>query len=166
MKLKIISSKNFDDYFKNIFEDKKKNDVISGRYDFESIEVNNKINFLFKKFIDVPNFESLTFKILYWEKDNIIEEFFNSNDINDYLITNNYLGEEKPGEVFIDNKKFNNIFFDNLLVNHFNYEKALEPSINIRVQICINYEDCLSLLDIYDDRGLNVYYIGYGNDIN
>jgi len=35
---------------------------------------------------------------------------------------------------------------------------AKEPSFNIRVQLSINTNNSIILLDIYDDRGFDIYF--------
>ena len=54
---------------------------------------------------------------------------------------------------------FDEKIFRQLLTNHFNYETAEDPSLNIRVQICLNEETEIRLLDIYDDRGFDAYVL-------
>jgi hypothetical protein len=40
---------------------------------------------------------------------------------------------------------------------------AEEPSLNLRIQICLTQEKGIVLLDIYDDRGFDVYFINKTN---
>ena len=50
-------------------------------------------------------------------------------------------------------------FLRSILLRHFNFELAKEPSLNIRVQLAVNNKEKFSILfDIYDDRGCYVYY--------
>ena len=154
----LIDSQNFKDTFDKLLRNKKGDNIVTGRYDLESLKINDKILFIFEAFIKNKDVRGITYNLLYWEKDGLIKGFLDSKKKENYLIFRNYSGEAIPGEILLDQKEIEFSFFQSLLINHFNHELALEPSINLRVQICINYKNKYLLLDIYDDRGFDIYY--------
>jgi len=103
--------------------------------------------------------KNITYKLIYWEKNEIISEFIKNNTKSEFKITSLYRNGELPGVLFINEKGIDENFFNTLLMNHFNYEMAESPSLNLRVQLFIHHDDLLTLLDIYDDRGVNVFLI-------
>lgn len=152
----IINSKNFNQKFSKILNTKKGENIIWGRYDIESVGIEEKNNFIIK--LISGQIIGVTYKILFWDNDEIIQNFINTNYKGNYSILTNYANGEEPGILYIDDIDLNNFFFDKLLTNHFNYELAKDPSLNIRIQICINYINHIKLLDIYDDRGFDIYF--------
>lgn len=66
---------------------------------------------------------------------------------------------ENKLNIFIDDGILDISFLKSILNNHFNFEMAKEPSQNLRVQISVNLDNIIILLDIYDDRGFDIYYI-------
>ena len=83
-------------------------------------------------------------------------------NVTEYWLNTSYRNEEDPGILYIDMDSFDEKVFRNLLTNHFNYEMAEDPSLNMRVQICLNEKNGTRLLDIYDDRGFDVYVLAGG----
>lgn len=156
-----VDSRNFDEKFDSVLKEKKGQNIIKGRFDIEPVELKLKLDFVFHFFKSFKDISTLTYKILFWEKDNIIESLleFSKGKI---IKTISYKMEEYPGIIFIDDENLDKIFLEKLLINHFNYEMAENPSLNMRVQICINHKDYITLLDIYDDRGFDVYYFDNG----
>jgi hypothetical protein len=155
-----IDSKNFDKNFKEVLENKKGQNFIYGRYDLESVRFELKSIFIIQFLFSLKSLESLTYKILFWEKEERIKSFFLSDFKNKkYEITTSYMNGQNPGILYIDDRLLDKAFLKALLDNHFNYEMAVEPSLNMRVQICINQEDFNILMDIYDDRGFDIYYL-------
>ena len=70
-----------------------------------------------------------------------------------------YKNGARAGVIFIKEKAFDPNFLRSVLLHHFNFELAKEPSLNIRVQLAANNKEKFSILfDIYDDRGCYVYY--------
>jgi len=76
-----------------------------------------------------------------------------------YKKTSSYKNGKQPGNIFTDEEVLDISFLKLLLSNHFNFEMAKEPSLNIRVQLCVNLHSFIILLDIYDDRGFDIYFI-------
>ena len=70
-----------------------------------------------------------------------------------------YKNGKRAGVIFIDDRILDESFLKSVLDNHFNFEMAKEPSQNLRVQICVNLNNIIMLLDIYDDRGFDIYYV-------
>ena len=95
------------------------------------------------------------YKILFWEKDEVLENclaFWN------YKKIKSYKNGIKPGIIFVEQDKIDTEFIDFILLRHFNFELAKEPSLNIKVQFFIKFDDQFSMLfDIYDDRGFYAY---------
>jgi hypothetical protein len=155
-----IDSVSFDKKLGGILKTKEGKNLIKGRFDIESIQLKHKADFLISFISLQEEIFSITYKILFWEKDEVIERFFNLNfSPKQYKINKTYRGGKLPGSVFVDESGIDKIFLKTLLDSHFNYEMAKEPSLNIRVQLCINVKDIVVLLDIYDDRGFYIYYL-------
>jgi hypothetical protein len=159
-KIMNINSHNFDANFKKILLDKSGENFIRGRYDIEGIQLKNKSGFVIQMLHAIKEIKSITYKILFWETDKTINDFFNLNfNHKTYQIVANYTGKEIPGVLFVDDEKFDKNFTKVLLNTHFNYELAVSPSLDLRVQICINNVDnFIFLLDVYDDRGFDIYH--------
>lgn len=154
-----IDSKNFDKEFSKLLTNKKGENVANGRVDIENISLINKPNFIVSLLQSYSKVFQITYKILFWEKDEVMSGFFNS----DFKIHTSYKNGKVPGVIFIDDDKINEELVKSLLINHFNYEMAEEPSLNLRIQICLTQEKGIVLLDIYDDRGFDVYFINKTN---
>ncbi len=156
-----ITSKNFDKSLGELLKTKKADNVAKGRFDLEPIELTKKSSFIIDFLSSIKSIESLTYKILFWEKDSLIENFIKLNSSKDdsFKITLSYKNDQPSGVAFLESKKIDKHFLKVLLDNHFNYEMAVDPSLNLRVQICINQKNIITVMDIYDDRGFDIYYI-------
>lgn len=159
MKQEMIDSSKFDTFFQNLLKVEKHNKTIIAKYDIEPVKQQEKIDFIEYIINSFKPFFSITYKILFWEKSEIIQQFIDSNKEKTFLRLTNYKGGKDSGTVFVDDDYFDKTFFEALLINHFNFEMAEDPSMNIRVQICISSESKISIIDIYDDRGFNIYYL-------
>lgn len=153
----IVNSENFDKKFKALLVNKNKKSVIKLKFDFESVCVGKKIE-LIKFLISNKNLVgNIVYKILFWEKDEALENclaFWN------YKKIKSYKNGIKPGIIFVEQDKIDTKFIDFILLRHFNFELAKEPSLNIKVQFFIKFNDQFSMLfDIYDDRGFYAYYL-------
>jgi hypothetical protein len=153
-----VNSKNFDNQFSAVLENKGGKNVITGRFDIEPVDLISKLDFIIQ-FFSLQLVTGITYKILFWEKDHLIESLLKSMNVTEYWLNTRYNNEEAPGIIYIDMDAFDEKVFRSLLINHFNYEMAEDPSLNIRVQICLNEKNGTRLLDIYDDRGLDVYVL-------
>lgn len=153
-----ITSDNFDMKLGSILKNKISDNVVRARFDIQKIQHRAKLNFI-NDLIDSTNAVSITYKILFWEKSCKIIELPLFGEESKYLIRNEYNGGEFPGIVFLDSCKVNKDLLFNLLTNHFNYEQAKDPGLNIRLQIYIEYNCNAQLFDIYDDRGFDLYYL-------
>lgn len=160
MKLKVIDSKNFDKNFASLLETKKGKNIVKGRFDIEPIGLNKKIEFITRLLFSFKSVLSLTYKILFWEKDSVVQKLVKSNKEKTCQFVTSYKNGELPGVLFIDERTIDEAFLNKLLINHFNNEMAKNPSLNMRVQICVNHEEYITLFDIYDDRGFDIYYLG------
>ena len=132
--------------------------IIKGRFDIEPVPLVRKLDFIIQ-FFSLKLVGSLTYKILFWEKDDLLVSLMASINVTKYWLSTSYENGEAPGVLYIDFNTFDESVFRQLLIQHFNYEMAEDPSLNIRVQICLNEENQIKLLDIYDDRGFDVYVL-------
>lgn len=153
-----INSTNFDDQFRTLLENKKGDKVITGRFDIEPVGLINKIDFIIQ-FFSLKLIMGLTIKILFWENDSLLKNLMASMNVTKYQLVNSYKNGENPGILYIDMNVLEESVIRQLLINHFNYEMAQDPSLNIRVQICLVEENKITLLDIYDDRGFYIYVL-------
>jgi hypothetical protein len=159
MNVKHICSKNFDMNFTELLISKEKKNVIRGRFDITMVALDRKIKFILQLLSSFEIIE-VTYKILFWEQTEVVESFCQPYFGNKkYEISTSYSNKELPGVLYLEDDAINKIFLSVLLKNHFNYEMGELPALNIRVQICISQKDTSILLDIYDDRGFDVYYI-------
>ncbi len=154
-----INSENFDLKLLKLLKNKKGKNIATGRFDIENIELRKKADFIIKFILSIKSIISVTYKILYWEKDAILKAFFTNLGKNNFGISNSYRNGKLPGVVFTEEAVIDESFLKLLLENHFNYEMAKEPALNLRIQICINQEELITVLDIYDDRGFGVLYL-------
>ncbi len=160
MDLKIINSNNFDQNFKKLLKSKKGKNIAKGRFDIELIKIRAKEEFIIDLISSFNSIKCITYKILFWEKDKKIEDFFQMTFPNkNYKKVLSYKNDKQAGVIFIDDDMLDMFFLRLILNNHFNFEMAKEPSKNIRVQLCVNIDKYIVLLDIYDDRGFDIFYI-------
>jgi hypothetical protein len=159
---KKIDSKNFDVNFEKLLKTKKGRNVVKGRFDIEPIELEAKLDFIIHMLLSTKSFVSLTYKILFWEEGTRVQSLMKSYKGKTYSTVSSYKNKEQPGVIFIEEKIIDELFIKELLINHFNYEMAKDPSLNLRVQICVDQEDYITLFDIYDDRGFDIYYLSRG----
>ena len=157
---KYIDAENFDSRLKKIIDSKKGKNLVKGRFDLESIDFTKRSSFIVNLILSLMEKAAITYKILYWENTTEIKKIFNNNLYRKkYRMSLEYKDGETPGVIFIDQRKLNKMFLKSLLDIHFNYEMAIDPSLNMRVQICINQKEIITVLDIYDDRGFDIYYL-------
>lgn len=144
-------------FFCNILSKKKYRKSVYGKFDIEHVILSKKADFICNM-IKSLNIESVLCRILFWEKDEIIESFLKKQiSINEYVIYRGYNNKIMPGICFIQVSRDITSFLKILLTNHFNFELGKMKSLNVRVQICIDTKYNGYLLDIYDDRGFYMY---------
>lgn len=164
MKGEMINSKDFDLKFGKILKTKNGKNIAISRFDIENIDHSCKVDFIISFLFSLNNIIAITYKILHWEDDWKIEEFIKSNNLNKGFEKKlPYKNGKSPGIIFIDDEVLDKTFLIRLLNIHFNYEVALEPSQNLRIQLCVNLDSLIVLFDFYDDRGFDVYFINRGN---
>lgn len=160
MGMKIINSSSFDQSFKKLLKVKKGKNITRGRFDLEPIKLKAKAELIILLISSLKSIISITYKVLFWEEDIKIETFFKLNFPNKkFEKASPYKNGKEAGVFFIDDERLDISFLRLLLNNHFNFEMAKEPSQNVRVQLCVNLDNYIMLLDIYDDRGFDIYYI-------
>jgi hypothetical protein len=156
---KMIDSKNFDENFENLLKIKQGKNILKGRFDIESSQLVKKIDFIIYLLTSIKLIKGLTYKILFWEEVTPLQNLIECYRDKKYIMTKPYKNRKLPGVIFIDDKILDELFLKELLTNHFNYEMAKDPSLNLRIQICVNQKDYITLFDIYDDRGFDTYYL-------
>lgn len=153
----IIDPTNFDIEFRKISRNKR--GIARSRIDFENIDVEAKIRLVMFLISKASHLDSVVYKILFWERDEKIEEYLLKNMKGQYTKAKPYKNGARAGIIFIKEKTLEPNFLRSILLRHFNFELAKEPSLNIRVQLAVNNKEKFSILfDIYDDRGCYVYY--------
>ena len=160
MGTRIVSSSNFDQNFKKLLKIKKGKNIANGRLCLELIKLNDKAELLILLISSLKSIIGITYKILFWEEDTKIDSFLELNFPNKkYEKVSSYKNGKQAGIIFVDDRVLDISFLESVLNIHFNFEMAKEPSLNLRVQICVNLDNIVMLLDVYDDRGFDVYYV-------
>ncbi|WP_018338724.1 hypothetical protein [Butyricimonas synergistica] len=160
MEIENINSSNFDRNLKKLLKIKEGRNIANGRLCLESIKLKDKAELVILLISSLKSIISITYKILFWEEDIKIEKFLELNFPNKrYEKVLSYKNGKRAGVIFIDDRILDESFLKSVLDNHFNFEMAKEPSQNLRVQICVNLNNIIMLLDIYDDRGFDIYYV-------
>ncbi len=153
MEIENINSSNFDRNLKKLLKIKEGRNIANGRLCLESIKLKDKAELVILLISSLKSIISITYKILFWEEDIKIEKFLELNFPNKrYEKVLSYKNGKRAGVIFIDDRILDESFLKSVLDNHFNFEMAKEPSQNLRVQICVNLNNIIMLLDIYDDR--------------
>ena len=67
-----VNSKNFENQFSAVLENKGGKNVITGRFDIEPVDLIRKLDFIIQ-FFSLQLVTGITYKILFWEKDHLIE---------------------------------------------------------------------------------------------
>ena len=160
MEMKLFNSASFDEKFQKLLKNKKGKNAVKGRLDLEPIKFNAKAEFIIVFMNSLKLSAGITYKISFWENDSKVEDYFKLNHPKKkYVKTSSYKNRQKGGVVFLDEEVLDIHFLKSILSNHFNFEMAKTPSLNIRVQLSAELENYIILLDIYDDRGLDIYFI-------
>jgi hypothetical protein len=76
MDMKLISSNNFDQNFQKLLKIKKGKNIAKGRLDLDPIKLNAKAELIILILASLKLSAGITFKILFWEEDAKIEDFF------------------------------------------------------------------------------------------
>jgi hypothetical protein len=136
--------------------------AIEGQFNLEQISYKKRVDLICNTILSL-NDKFKICRILFWEKDENIKTFLQRSFPEEkFIIYKSYENKKTPGICFIHTQKESNTLFRILLTNHFNYELAKEPALNIRVQIYIETIYTSFFLDIYDDRGFYMH-IGDGH---
>ena len=136
-----------------------KNNVIQN-LDLQFLNTNEeKKDFIYELLFSLKKDDRVIIRVLFWEKECKIEKLLQDMSHETCIIYKTYDNKDIPGILFIDTNLIQyrkNI--SDLLMQHLNFELAIEPSLNIRVQILLNKNVNPLILDIYDDRGLNLVF--------
>lgn len=150
----------FDKKLKNLLKPRQHKNLIKSQFDLEQTRFSRRSTLIISLLQSFIATSGVIYKILFWEKDKTIEEFLKINSpYMAYSLITSYKNGKLPGIVFLEGKSIDVKFLKSLLDQQFNYEMAIDPSINIRVQICINDPKVTTVFDIYDDRGFNLFFI-------
>ncbi len=124
----------------------------------------------FKHIIEYLNFDEKTsaiesyfnnstfikLKLYFWEPDCQILQYIKNFNC-DFILLKSYKGRVKPGVVLISFKELDIVFIRNLLFNHFNKDFSRNPCLDIRPYFLIQNKTNNIVLEVYDDRGFNVF---------
>jgi hypothetical protein len=159
MFLQDIDCKSVDDFFRQRLSKKQDKNIVKGRVDIEHISLTKKSQFIYDIISSFNAISGCTYRILFWEKNEIIESFFKLNfPKKEYIIYQPYKNKKSPGICFVRDLEIDKMFFKMLINNHFNFELAKNPSLCVRVQMYIYITGFKILLDIYDDRGFYLFW--------
>lgn len=123
-------------------------------YDVENFDFYNKINKINEFFSDSL---SVHLKLYYWEPDSQIHTYIRNFNY-DFENLKLYHKRSLPGVALVRLRNNDSVFIQNILFNHFNKEFSLNPCLDIRPYFLIHKKTSLLLLEIYDDRGFNVFF--------
>lgn len=121
--------------------------------DIESMSFDDKMNTIETYF---KNSNYIEIKLYYWEPDGLIQQYIRNFNY-DFLLLKSYKGRTKPGAVLISLRVMDVIFIRNLLFNHFNKDFSRNPYMEIRPYFLIQNQENVIVLEVYDDRGFNVF---------
>lgn len=156
-----VDISNFDKVFKQILAIKTGKNIIYNRLVLDGLAFSDRVHFLVDYINSTKGIMGVTYKLLFWEDDlNILNAFKRFGiQTNVVQVYRSYVGDETPGEIFYTETLINDNLLRGLINMHFNFEHAIEPAFNIRLQICLNRDNVVILFDIYDDRGCDVYFL-------
>jgi hypothetical protein len=156
---KSLKYRDLDILFMKLLRKRKPKNTLLSRFDLTNFSFNSRKNIILKiLFIFLSNKINIVYRILFWEEIEKILSILNIDYKKDEVhIYKPYKNGQKPGILFIEDNKINIKFISNILHNHFNYEKAKEPSLNIRLQILSSSKSYI-IIDIYDDRGFDLFF--------
>lgn len=159
MTLQNIDYENIDEIFRQTLNRKPDRNNVKGIVNIEHISLNKKSQFVFEILSSFNVLSECTYRILFWERNDVIEDFFKLNfPKKEHVVYIPYQDKKLPGICIVHDIKIDEFFFKSLINNHFNFELAKEPSLCIRVQMCIHITGFKIFIDIYDDRGLYIYW--------
>lgn len=147
------------DYVKFFFSNKKAHLVttqLAARLKAKSFE---SASFIEKIKIIEPylkKHEKIVLKLFFWENYDCLYTYMSTLGITNIVLIKAYKGRNLPGIVLINLDKYNEIFIRNLLLCHFNYDFSIHPNLNIHPHFLIKNNQSITILDIYDDRGMYV----------
>ncbi len=103
------------------------------RYFFESIvNIERRVKFLQNYILQKIDSKKALIRISFWQKSTEIIKLLQRHNVDKIEIIE-YGFSENPGTIIIESIGIDSDFLYDLLLNHFNFEIAEEPSLNIRV---------------------------------
>ena len=139
MNRKRIDKKRFDEQFRRLFAQKEDPGVVYGQFDMEYLPLDAKPYFIIQLLLSFREISHITYRVVFWENNDRMISFMESNlSDRQYSLTTFYIGRESPGIIYIEDKRVDDIFLAEILKNHFNYEMGKEPTLQMRLQICID----------------------------
>ncbi len=149
--------------FKDYKKYEKQESLVWCRYYLDDYKFENRVRFVLNMIKPHVN-GNFIMEVKFWDKNTIIKDFFHEST-NKYYIQREYRSNKTPGLVIMEDNNLNLKFFEKLLINHYNYEKALDPALNVKILLFVNYNNFLLVFDFYDDRGFIVNYYYHNNHL-
>ncbi len=98
---------------KNCLKIRRGKNIAKGRFDLESIKLKAKAEVIILLISSLKSIIGITYKVLFWEEDTKIEDFFKLNFSNKkYEKASSYKNGKEPGIVFIDDEIIDIDFFE------------------------------------------------------
>lgn len=131
----------------------------------EISEVSDKIAFLIDFYQNFGSYESFFLKLLFWENPNQFIKDVICKEEPSSLLNFSFCESNDPtipNVMWFNGETLDVSMLKEIVLWHFNYEMAKDPSCDMRVQFCLYISDKYMLWDVYDDRGCDVYWIENG----
>lgn len=147
----------YNELFNTMLENDNTN-VVKGRFNIENLSIQQKADYIF----DLIKSFSTDYKIcriLFWEKDEKIMCFIKKYAKKNCHILNCYQGKDVPGICILNINEETSSLLKKILISHLGFELGEDFSINVRLQIYIKKEELRIIIDVYDDRGFNMYIL-------
>lgn len=134
--------------------------IFGARFHLDNIEHEDKAIKVTKFIQTFKAREGIIFRILIWQRSEDVCEFLSEFcQIHSVNLLRDYSGKKAPGIIEFQRSEMSFEQLRNLVSGHFNFEMALSPALNMRIQIKIASDTSVVFFDIYDDRGLNFFVI-------
>ncbi len=130
------------------------------RYYLEKYKFNLRIGFISKLLLN-EDYDNYVIELKFWENDEFILSKMKDYNYNCTLVRT-YKNGQTPGILAVEGKKVDLTNLGAILLNHFNYELAEKPALNIGIILYLESADFLKVYDFYDDRGFTISY--YSNE--
>ena len=123
-------------------------------YSFETISFEEKMN-LIEQYLDKQ--EEIILKVFFGEHHNDFLTYLSVYEPKNIELIKEYKGKSLPGIVNIYCNNYDKIFIRSLLLCHFNNDFSVNPKLKIHPHFLVKSNSSITILDIYDDRGMYVF---------